>query len=717
MTISAYSADDSLYELRGRLMWHLGLALIGFGLLGAWYLVISRDIPLVASGLLCLLIALARITQIVMSKHPALASYLLVGGIVAILVVGMWMFANPWLPYLGLVCVFVSAMLINNGGLFTAATIAGFSAALNLTAGRSYPLLELTVALALAAISSWLSAYTLFTAVHWYRTMQVRSEQLLEETRDHRAELSQTLKSLETAYETQKHIQLELIWARKQAENARRLKEQFAANISHELRTPLNLILGFSDMMYRSPEVYGDMAWPPLLRRDVHEIYRSSQHLLALIDDILDLSRFEMTGFNLTLEVVPLAPLLQDTVEIARSLVRGRPVYINLDVSPDLPMVEIDRTRIRQVVLNLLNNACSFTETGVVDLAARWVEREVLICVSDTGAGIPKDKLPYLFDEFYQVDHSLRRSHGGAGLGLAISKRFVEAHGGRIWVESQEGVGSRFTFALPVSERCMADHSSNNENENNDGHLAEISRPCLLVVEKDAATVSVLRRYVKDCDVIQVRDTESLPEMNLKFHPRAIIHNVRPGHHEINGQGIVETAAPIIECSLPSLAWVAEDLSVAGYLSKPIAAQTLLDEIKRIGQVQDILVIDDDRGFALLVERILQSSGKSFEVRRAYDGIQGLTALRDRRPDLVLLDLIMPGLDGMGLLAQMQADSDLASIPVVLLTSRNYGAKTLTENDIVIHHRDGLYPIEVLSCLNVIVNNLKPRYYAPPKEE
>lgn len=713
MTIPAFDADESLEELRSRLIWHLGIALIGFGILGAWYLVISRDIPLVASGLLCLVALLGRAAQIVTGKRPALAGYLLVGGSMALLVIGMGMFPNPWLPYLGLICVFVSAMLINNGGLFAALGIALVSSLLNIMAGRTYALLELTVALGLAAVSSWLSAYTLFTAVHWYRAMQARSEQLLEETRDHRAELSQTLKSLEKAYETQKHIQLELIWARKQAENARRLKEQFAANISHELRTPLNLILGFSDLMYRSPEVYGELLWPPLLRRDVHEIYRSSQHLLALIDDILDLSRFEMTGFNLSVEAVPLGPLLEDTIEIARSLVRGRSVYLDLDIAPDLPVVEIDRTRIRQVVLNLLNNACSFTENGVVSLSARWVEHEVQVSVSDTGAGIPKDKLPYLFDEFYQVDHSLRRSHGGAGLGLAISKRFVEAHGGRIWVESQEGVGSRFTFALPVSERFISGHAANNEH---DGYPTEMSRSCLLVVEKDAAIVSMLRRYMKNCDVIQVRDTESLREMCLKFHPRAIIHNAKLGHHEINDQDIAEIAVPIIECSLPSLAWVAEDLAVAGYLSKPIAAQTLLDEIKRVGAVQDVLVIDDDRGFTLLVERILQSSGKPFEVRRAYDGVQGLSALRERRPDLVLLDLVMPGLDGMGLLTQMQADSDLASVPVILLTSTNYAGKTQAENNLIIHHRDGLYPIEVLSCLNVIVNSLKPRYYAPLEE-
>ena len=256
-------------------------------------------------------------------------------------------------------------MLMSNGGLFTAGIFVGrIIALLNLAGVRHYPLFEVTVVLVLAAGSSWLSAYTLFTVVHWYSTMQLRSQQLLDTTREHRAELGQTLKSLQSAYETQQHIQLELVWARKHAEDARRLKEQFVANISHELWTPLNLILGFSEMMYLSPDVYGEVAWTPGLRQDIHQIYRNSQHLLGLIGDILDLSRFEMTGFSIT----PEPPRWRRFCAMRsnrRAFGSGRrAAFRSVSVPDDLPTVEIDCTRIRQVILNLLNNACRFTECG-----------------------------------------------------------------------------------------------------------------------------------------------------------------------------------------------------------------------------------------------------------------------------------------------------------------------------------------------------------------
>ena len=273
-----YSVDASLKELRSRLVWRTGAVLVVFGVLTTWYLVLRRDIPLVAAGLAFLIGVLGRGAQLLANKHPNVACHVLVWGSIALLCDGMIWFANPWLPYLGVVCVFLSAILINNGGLITASGFISIIIGFVLVGNRAYPLIELAVVFTLAALTSWLSAYTLFTALHWYGAMESRSEQLLDETRDHRAQLSQALKSMEIAYERQKQIQLELVWARKQSEVARRLKEQFAANMSHELRTPLNLILGFSEIMYQSPEVYGNMSWPPVLRRDIHQIYRSSQH-------------------------------------------------------------------------------------------------------------------------------------------------------------------------------------------------------------------------------------------------------------------------------------------------------------------------------------------------------------------------------------------------------------------------------------------------------
>lgn len=706
MAIAAYNDTDSLEDLRRTLTRRLGFVLIGFGVFAAWYLLIRRDIPLSASGLMCLLVILGRSVQSALLTNATAARRLLVGGIVGLLAAGMLIFHNTWLPWLALPCIFISAILINNGSVFVSVGLLALAVLLNVIVDRNYPLTELASVMALATVSSWLSAYTLFTAVHWYGAMQARSEKLLEETRNHRAELTQTLKSLEAAYETQRHIQLELIWARKQAEDGRRLKEQFAANISHELRTPLNLILGFSEIMYRSPEVYGDTDWSPRLRRDVHQIYRSSQHLLNLIDDILDLSRFDMAAFSLSLELVAPEQFLQETIEIASDLVRGRPVELRLDIPGELPMVEIDCTRIRQVILNLLSNACSFTESGKVELSARTVNREILISVSDTGAGIPKDKLPYLFDEFYQVDPSLRRGHAGAGLGLAISKHFVEAHGGHIWVESSEGVGTCFTFSLPVTERYTG------VTKNQGAVPQEHMRSRVLVIEKDLTIISMIRRYLRDCDVFQIKDAESIYDASLKYHPQAIIHNKRPGNHTLNIQDALETAIPVIECSLPGPTWIAQDLAIEGYLTKPVLAQTLLEEINRLDNVQNILVIDDDRGFTLLVERILQSSGLAFELRRAYDGVQGLTAIRERQPDLILLDIAMPGLDGLSLLAQLKATPEFARIPVILLTVDVGADNPPVQNWITVTHRDGLYPIEVFGCLNGIVKALRPRYSA-----
>jgi signal transduction histidine kinase/CheY-like chemotaxis protein len=700
----------NLEDLRSQLTGRLAILLMGASGFAMWWLTLRQGpFLMVAFILFTLLFGLGLGVQTLVSLYPTLARHLLVGGLTLGLLVSMLLFPNPWLPFLGLLLTFVSGMLVMSSELVTAIIIAILAARLVGNGVRDYSLPDLFVMLSLGVAVTWLAVHTLYTALQWMRNMQQRTDQLLAEVRNHRAELSRTLKSSDLANTLLRRTQRELIHARKQAEEARRMKEQFAVNISHELRTPLNLILGFSEIMYLSPEIYGEVCWTPILRRDIHHIYRASRHLLELIDDVLDLSRFEMVGFTLNKESTSLEPLLRDTMTIAADLFRGSPVRLELAISPNLPVLELDRTRIRQVLLNLLKNAQRFTSEGSVQLAARQANGEVIISVSDTGSGIPAEKLPYIFNEFYQADLSLRRSYQGVGLGLAISKRFVQAHGGYIWAESQVGQGSTFFFSLPISSAYLPSAPAKTTG------LPEPqwpeNAPRIIVIDPDPAISALLHRHLEKYQVIQLQDSERLVEMLDIHHPRAVIHNAPPALHS-GPRTTPDIPVPFIECSLPSQAWLADELAAAACLTKPITAQQLLPEIERWDNVEDILIIDDDRGFTQLVERMVTAAGQTFKLRHAYDGEEGLLVMRADPPDLILLDLVMPGLDGFQLLKQMKQEPDLAMIPVVLLTATSYAedAATQCKSQIIVSRSDGLRPVEVLNCLQAVIDILEPRY-------
>ena len=683
-----------------------------------WLSLLKTYFPISALALWSGLLVLGLGVQVLREKYATLGRHLMVWGLTAGLAAGMYLFSETWIPFLALPLAFICALLVSYSQVAIAALTGGLALWYVHIAARAYPSQALIVALLVGMIVAWLASRTLYTALEWAWTMQRRADDLLELSRDRQGELNRTLKSLDLAYTLQRRIQRELFYARRQAEEARRMKEQFAANISHELRTPLNLILGFSEIMYLSPEVYGEINWPSALRRDIYHIYRSSRHLLEMIDDILDLSRFDLAEFTLHKEPTALADLLNNAAGIAGDLFRVKQVVLRVELADDLPTLEVDRTRIRQVLLNLLNNAQRFTDVGYVKLAAVRDEREVVISVSDTGAGIPADKLPLIFDEFYQVDYSMRRSHEGAGLGLAICKRFVEAHNGRIWVESQEGEGSTFFFTLPIPAQ-HADSAYSPHVVRPVEPAWPDARPAILVADPDPRVADLINRHVAVYDVIQVADPEQIDQAIILHHPRAVMVNVPPGRGSDAG-GHSPLAVPFIECSLPSQSWVASDLQVSACLTKPIVASDLLESISQVGgPVRRILIIDDDRGFCHLVERILQTSSHIFDVSLAYDGADGLVAMRRQRPDLVLLDLIMPGVDGFQVLEEMQDDRDLVETPVILLTATSYAEDALARrsNQIVIRRADGLRPAEVLRCLEAVVGVLEPDYSAEPFQE
>jgi DNA-binding response OmpR family regulator/anti-sigma regulatory factor (Ser/Thr protein kinase) len=426
-----------------------------------------------------------------------------------------------------------------------------------------------------------------------------------------------------------------------------------------------------------------------------------------MIDDILDLSRFEIVGFTLKKEPTDLPTLLNETAAIVQTLFeQSDDMRLRVTIAPDLPEIVIDQTRIRQVLLNLLNNAHRFTQQGVVTLSAKQDDGVILIEVRDTGPGIPVDKIDAIFTEFYQMDHSLSRSHGGAGLGLAICQRLVKAHDGRIWVESEEGVGTTFSFTLPVKEPlAFLPHSYRSVSQGaGDGAI----RPALLFVESDPYVVRMVTRHLTAYEVVAVADPAEVAQQAERYRPLAILYNLRPDQERDVSK---ETAVsiPIIECSLPSHSWMASTVGAVVVMTKPIDFEQLRAEINKAGDVVNILAIDDNPGMCQLIERSLGAENGRYTIRIAYDGNAGLRAMEQQRPDFVILDL-MPEMDGFAVIQQMKADPALATVPILLLTATTYIEETLAQhgNQVKIVQADPWHPAKTLRFLEAALSILNP---------
>ena len=279
-----------------------------------------------------------------------------------------------------------------------------------------------------------------------------------------------------------------------------RFKTQFLANMSHELRTPLNSIIGFSRVMLKG--IDGPLT--ELQAADLQSIHSSGQHLLGLINSILDMSKIEAGKMELVIDDMALPPVLDAVVDTTKALIKDRPVTLRTEVPQRLPLVRADAQRVRQVLLNLLSNAAKFTDEGQITLKADVGPEFVTISVSDTGIGIEPDAQERLFIPFQQVDGSTTRRAGGTGLGLAISRSFVEVQGGEIWVESRPGKGSTFSFTLPISQVRHEELSDVRVLESGE------KEKLLLAIDDDAAVITLLRRYLENDGYRVIGETEAL---------------------------------------------------------------------------------------------------------------------------------------------------------------------------------------------------------------
>jgi signal transduction histidine kinase/DNA-binding LacI/PurR family transcriptional regulator/AraC-like DNA-binding protein len=476
----------------------------------------------------------------------------------------------------------------------------------------------------------------------------------------------------------------EAVEGQRLAEEANRMKSRFLSTVSHELRTPLSLITGLAHSLIRLPE---DMDSPSQknMRNDLQRIYASAQQLDGLIRDVLDLSRDEAGQLKLVSEPLDLNEVWQPIIMIGQQSAEDKGLSWRCEIPGDLPQVWGDRTRLRQVALNLVHNAIKFTTEGEVALIVRSNRRLVTIQVRDTGLGIPPEEQEFIFDEFRQSERTTARGYGGLGLGLAICKRLVEMHGGRIWVEStgQEGVGSAFFFSLPVIQ--TASESKDMAPTLQGGLVA------LLAAQKSRAGKE-LHKHLVDHGYHVVRleiDEESSnwisPLLNAGLATIILDASLAPrlGWEIIKAlkENPLTQDVPVLFFSLQKQSGSILELD---YLTKPLDSPELIRALARQGldvsssaDGMTILLVDDEEGILEMHARIIQTHFPACRVLRAHDGREALEVMRQELPSLVLLDLMMPELDGFGVLEAMHTDERIRHTPVVVLTGQ-----VLTDEDL-----------------------------------
>lgn len=491
-----------------------------------------------------------------------------------------------------------------------------------------------------------------------------------------------------------RHANDHLAAARDHAFGASRAKSAFLANMSHELRTPLNAIIGFSEMLQEEATEAGNQSFVA----DLGKIKSSGKHLLVMINDILDHSKIEAGKVNLYLEEFDVGSMLDEVLNTVRPLAAKNNNQLRLECAPDLGIMRADMTRVRQVLFNLLSNACKFTDRGQVKLSAHREKSGgaewVAFTVSDTGIGMTPDQVGKLFQEFSQLDSSTTRKFEGTGLGLAISKRLAELMGGTITVESERGRGSNFCLRLPaiVEDPSAAQPPSpvggvpdSQAPARNTAEAPLAAREALILVIDDDHSASDLWQRFLAREGFQVRQAwtgEEGLQLARQLAPAAIVLDVvLPG---MDGWSVLSalksdpatSGIPIILSTILDDKTKGYALGAADYLTKPIEYERLSEALRRYKsdeRTSPVLVVDDDISQRQVLRRLLERDG--WPVLEAEHGRAALEILARHRPVLILLDLIMPEMNGFEFIEELRQHDAWRQIPVVIVTSADLEQK------------------------------------------
>jgi signal transduction histidine kinase/CheY-like chemotaxis protein len=706
--------------------WPAAAAVMGASLLVVWF---TAPHPVLFP-----LAAIAGIALLLNSRQPLLAGWLLIAAVVAAIALGWAWLEIPGLLALLAVPAALAAVLIS----LPAAIGCAVAESVLLVAGPAgLPLLpglrpaagpETLVAL----VAIWASMgvmvlghYPVANFATWAEGYYQRVQAQLDEAVERKMALEQALEDLTLASRQLALANERLAALRNIAEEAQQTKAAFVAKVSHEFRTPLNMIIGLVDLMVKSPEVYGKKL-PRALLEDLAIVQRNCEHLAGLVNDVLDLSQVEVGRLTLHPERVRLPDICAEALAVVHPLLHKKGLELHLAVPDDLPEIYCDRTRIRQVILNLLSNAARFTEQGHIEIRMEQRRSALLVSIRDTGPGIAPEDVDRIFEPFCQGTQPLWRDKGGTGLGLSISKQFVELHGGRIWLESELGRGTTFHFELPISPdieaiarptRWLSEewiwHARNHPTALPD--LA--ARPRVLLCDASGNLQVALSRFADEMEVVRVTNLADASQMVKECPVHMAVVNV-PSPEALwptiaaARQQLPDT--PVAGCLIPAHVQRLAESRALDYLVKPITRADLQNALARAGlsghaaarhtpgetapaasdaaptPTRRILVVDDDPEVVMLWTRMLHLLDGGLEILTEASGTAALAALQRHHPDLMLLDIMLPDITGWAVLAQKNADQDIAGIPVILVTAQDPAEEPVRSEAMVLTMAGGL---------------------------
>ena len=644
-------------------------------------------------------------------------------------------FGQPAFLGLSVVAVLAAGLLVNVWGALGVAIVESFLLGWSAAGGMRGPD---PAAAIVPGVLSWLvvAAYAaLYRYFHqydrWLWEYYERAYQVVEEAQKDRLELKESRLALEQANRQLLLAAKRTSLLRVAAEASEKSKTMFVSKVSHEFRTPLNMIIGLVGLIFDEQAVSG-VRLPRQLQEDLRVVYRNCQHLSRMVDDVLSLSQIESGRLMLYKEPVDLASLVKTSIEVILPLVEAKQLDLEATISPDLPAVYCDRTRIQQVILNLLSNAARFTQRGTIAIRVGCKGPLVEVSVADTGPGISSRDAERIFEPFDQGTGELWRDKGGSGLGLSISRQFVKLHGGRIWLESEQGVGSCFRFELPISPLVGSGSPAGGwirEDWVWRERAFEASRaaleeepliPRVVVYDETGSLNAELRRLPNVAEFVTAGTLADALDEVEHCPARALLLNV---DSRDDLWQVVDNAArdvshtPVVGCCLPRSVQRAIDAGASDYLVKPVLPEDLQRVLGEVnGNVRRVLVVDDDPDLLDVFVRMLKVCDHDIDVVTASTGEQALSCLRREKVDLIFLDLVLPGMDGWQVLnAGTRSETTDDNVPVVIISAQDPGDQLMASSPLLATMGAGLTADRLLQCaLGVSTLLLSPRQQLHP---